>query len=538
MPSRRVSFALFTKARIVLLAALTVSCLTGLSITAAAQASPTASTPPPELSRFDLYGGYGYIHPVNNDVNDVFYLPIQPGAVVSATAYLNRYLGVQAEGSIFPNGVQCIYALQAGPVFRYQKNRFAPFVHVLGGAAKVGGPVFQPCTWGWGITSGVGLDYILPAFHNHLAIRPIQADFDYSHVDFGAGRDAFTGGLSKITAYKLSSGLVLRFGQINPPPPVQFGCTVEPANVFPGDPITVTGATSNLNPKKKTTYNWTATGGKITGTDNTVTINTAGLAPGDYTIAGHASEGMRPSEQASCTAGFRVHAFESPTMSCSANPTALMPGESSTITAVAHSPQNRPLTYSYSASAGQLGGSTPTATLSTAGAPPGTIVVTCNAVDDLGQQSTATASVTINTPPPPPAPQPTALCSVSFERDKKRPVRVDNEAKGCLDEIALTLNRESSAKLVIVGKHSADESANAAAERTLNVEQYLMQEKGIDPSRIELRTGGEPSRAVDNTLLPAGATFAPGDTSTFDATSVQRHGQPYSVPRGGHKPAN
>jgi hypothetical protein len=123
------------------------------------------------------------------------------------------------------------------------------------------------------------------------------------------------------------------------------------------------------------------------------------------------------------------------------------------------------------------------------------------------------------------------LCSISFERDRRRPVRVDNEAKGCLDEIALTLNRESSAKLVIVGRHSADEPPEAAAQRDLNVQQYLTQEKGIDPTRIELRTGGEPGRDLDNILVPAGASFVPGDTSTFDTNSVKRQGQPYGMPR-------
>ena len=129
------------------------------------------------------------------------------------------------------------------------------------------------------------------------------------------------------------------------------------------------------------------------------------------------------------------------------------------------------------------------------------------------------------------APPTRALCSISFERDRKRPVRVDNEAKGCLDEIALTLNRESSAKLVIIGKHAADESSDAAAQRALNVEQYLTDEKGIDPSRIELRTGSEPGRTVDNVLVPSGATFAPGDTTTFDPGSVKRQGQPYGKPK-------
>jgi hypothetical protein len=338
-----------------------------------------------------------------------------------------------------------------------------------------------------------------------------------------------TGGVGDIYAYRLSAGVVLRFGQITPPPPVQLGCTVQPANIFPGDPVTVTATTSNLDLKKKATYNWATSGGHITGNDTTATVTTAGLPPGDYTISGHVSQGIRPGQQASCTAGFRVHAFEPPTISCSANPSTVMPGDPSTITSVANSPQNRPLSYSYSATAGQIASSTSTATLNTAGASPGTITVTCNVVDDLGKQATANTTVTITAPPPPPPPAVINLCSISFERDKKRPVRVDNEAKGCLDEIALTLNRESAAKLVIVGRHSADETPDAAAQRDLNVAQYLTDEKGIDPSRIELRTGGEPGRSLDSVLVPPGATFTPGDTNTFDRNSIKRQGQPYST---------
>jgi hypothetical protein len=539
-PSRS-SFSI--KARTTLLVALTAAFMTASTQSAAAQAIKTASTPPPEPSRFDLYGGYGYLHPVNSDIFNVQYQPINLGAVVSAAGYFNRYLGVQAEGSLFPSGPNdCVFTAQAGPIFRYQKNRFVPFVHVLGGGAKVGGPIFQPCTWGWGITSGVGLDYILPAFNNRIAIRPIQADFHYSHVDYGpADIGRVTGGVGEIYAYRLSAGVVLRLGQVTPPPPVQLGCTVQPANVFPGDPVTITATASNLDLKKKATYTWTTSGGHITGTDATATVTTAGLAPGDYTVSGHVSEGIRPGQQASCTAGFRVHAYEPPTITCSANPSTVMPGDPSTITSIANSPQNRPLTYSYSASTGQIASSTSTATLNTTGAPPGTVNITCNVVDDLGKQATANTSVTITAPPPPPPPAVINLCSVSFERDRKRPIRVDNEAKGCLDEVALTLNRESSAKLVIVGRHSADETPDAAAQRTLNVEQYLTDEKGIDPSRIELRTGGEPGRAVDDILVPPGATFIPGDTNTFDSNSVKRQGQPYGKPKTAtraHKPAN
>jgi len=516
-----------------LVPAMLILTLLGLSLPGNAQAVRTASTPPPEPSRFDIYGGYGYLHPQNSDINNYKYLPINPGSVVSVTGYFNHYLGLQAEGSFFPHGPNdCVYTAQAGPVIRYQHGRFAPFAHVLAGGAKVGGPVFQPCTWGWGTTSGIGLDYIVPAFNNRIAIRPIQADFHYSHVDYGplVIPGGVSGGLGEIYAYRLSAGVVLRLGANPPPPPVQLGCSAQPTNVFPGEPVTVTGVSSNLAPKKKPVYTWTTTGGTLTSVEEVATITTAGLAPGDYTVTGHVSQGLRPGLQADCTGGFRVHAYEPPTLNCVANPSSLLPGQSSTITSTGRSPQNRTLSYSYAATAGTITGSGAIATLQTAGAPAGPITITCNVVDDLGKTATATTSVGITVPVPPPVPQTVNLCSISFERDRKRPVRVDNEAKGCLDEVALSLNRDASSRLVVVGRHGISEQPSAAAERALNISQYLIVEKGIDASRIELRTGDDQVRGADNVLVPAGATFNPGITTTFDPGTVKRSGQAYGLP--------
>ena len=101
----------------------------------------------------------------------------------------------------------------------------------------------------------------------------------------------------------------------------------------------------------------------------------------------------------------------------------------------------------------------------------------------------------------------------------------------CLDEVALTLIRDTTSKLVIIGKHSADETPDAAAQRDLNVAQYLTHEKGVDPARIEMRTGGELNRSLDNIMVPAGANFIPGDTNTFDSNSIKRQGQPYAPPQ-------
>ena len=71
-------------------------------------------------------------------------------------------------------------------------------------------------------------------------------------------------------------------------------------------------------------------------------------------------EGEKPWQVAGCSTTYVVKEFEAPTLSCSANPTNLQPGDSSTITGQGVSPQNRPLTYIYQASSGDISGSFPT----------------------------------------------------------------------------------------------------------------------------------------------------------------------------------
>jgi len=115
-------------------------------------------------------------------------------------------------------------------------------------------------------------------------------------------------------------------------------------------------------------------------------------------------------------------------------PGTIKAGGTSTITAVGVSPQNRPLTYSYSASGGSVTGSGTTAVFNSAGAPTGAVVIPCIATDDTGQMATSSTSVTILPPYVPPVQHSQTLCSISFATDKKRPSRVDNEAKACLDE--------------------------------------------------------------------------------------------------------
>ncbi len=507
-----------------------------------AQATPAGSSAPTD-SRFEIFGGYGYFHPIGSDIYNQIYDPIPGGFVGSFTGYFNHSFGLQAEYAKFPNSPDyCMSTIQGGPVIRHPIGRLIPFARVIGGAAQIG-PSYGhtsssiQCDWGWAATGGVGVDYVLPtaALRNHLAIRPIQADFHFSRVNYGPQNPptSFTGGFGQITAFRLSTGLVYRFGATEPSLPAAFGCEAQPVTVFPGDPITITGRVINLeeNKKRLPVYTWETTGGRISGIDGGATINTSGVAPGDYTVIGHVREGSGPAQHADCTATFRVVAYQPPSVTCSANPSSVQPGGLVSISVEATSPQNRPLSYSFGTTAGQIASKGSTATLTTADVRPGPVTVTCNVVDDRGNANSDTATVVVvkpPPPPPPPAPEVRQLCSVSFERDRRRPVRVDNEAKACLDDVALELTRESSATLVLVGKHGPDESPEAAAERTLNVKQYLTDEKGIDPGRIQVRTGETRNRSVDDILVPQGATWDPAGTTSFDPGRVQRHGEPYA----------
>jgi hypothetical protein len=247
-------------------------------------------------------------------------------------------------------------------------------------------------------------------------------------------------------------------------------------------------------------------------------------------VSAHVVQGMKARQQSSCTTPFTIKPFEPPTLTCSANPSSATAGTVIDISTTGTSPQNRPLTYSYTSSAGQITATGPTAKLSTAGLTATTITVTCNVVDDLGQTAQANTQVTLTVPPTPIVAETQDLCHISFERDRRRPVRVDNEAKGCLDDIALTMQQQAGANLVIVGNSAGNEHPEAGAERALNARQYLVKEKGIDSSRIEVRAGSMPGRFVSNTLVPPGAHFDGSNSRTFDENSIVRHGQAYGVP--------
>jgi len=529
------------------------ACAVSFTIASAGAQSTLPNAPNP--SRVDVFAGYSYFgtHSVLQP-SGLQFSSVNEGAMGSVAYYFNRYFGGEVAVMAGPPGENDgFFGYYAGPIFRLPMQGYTLFAHGLaGGVDGVGvnspgyfspsSAGYNPYTWGVGLVAGGGMDYDLPFFNHHLGIRLFEADYRYIHDDFGPAEPGIyrLGGRANIDGAELSSGLLFKFGSIVPPPPVTYACAVTAPTgaIYPGDPVTITGTATNLRPKKDAHYTWTSDGGTVSGESNVAAVDTKTLSAGTYTVKGHIEQGKKPGEFADCSAPFTITAFQPPTISCSANPSTLNAGDPSTITASGVSPQSRPLTYSYSATAGTISGSTATTTLSTTGAAPGTtITVTCNVVDDKGQTASSQATVTLNAPPPPPAPVTQSLCTITFNKDKARPTRVDNEAKACLDDIALTAQRDTTAKLAIVGnsepgkvagkhtplkeKHAAEWADKRAAERAVNEKEYLVKEKGLDASSISVYTGTAGTNSDATTLIPAGATLDQTGLTPVDEGKVK-----------------
>ena len=513
------------------------------------QANPSGRGPAnPSPSRWDFAIEYSFLSPhgtvntlnPNNQPVTASYDDVNLGGVSSYTYFFNRLVGLQGEVGVHEFGTQTskgtplgsegnddgFTTVAGGVLFRFPVGAITPFLHGLAGGALVGGPYFEPNHWGPDFTAGAGMDIETPLLHHHLAIRLPQADYEYMHVNWGDGVYA---GVANIDSVRLSAGLVFHGGSLAPPAPITLACSANPETIYPGDPVTVTAEAGGLNPKENAIYGWSGTG--VTGSGTTATVNTAALAAGEYNVQGTVKEGkpgkegLKPWQNATCTAGLTVKAFEPPTISCTVSPSTIKPGDTATVSCVGVSPQNRPLTYSYSATAGTVAGTGTTAEYSSAGAPTGTVGITGNVSDDKGHTASSQVSLTITAPYVPPPPKTQALCTLSFALDKRRPTRVDNEAKACLDQIALDLKQQADAKAVLVGEENADEKEKEAkqeayaakhkhatvemfaAQRAVNAKDYLVTEQGIDASRISVATGTTDGQTVEDYLVPVGATF-------------------------------
>ncbi|MGH9412918.1 MAG: PKD domain-containing protein [Terriglobales bacterium] len=312
-----------------------------------------------------------------------------------------------------------------------------------------------------------------------------------------------------------------------PPPPPALACQVSQSPVHPGTTVQITATVSPTG--EPYTYTWTSTGGQITPNGSSATLSTTGVTPGMYTITGTVNNGSGQTASCHTQVEVREPVRHPPTASCSVEPISVLPGATLTFTGTASSPDNRPLRYSWTvapASAGHLDSTTQaTVHLDTTGATPGGVTGRLTVTDDHGLSASCTARTNIQQPPPPP--QATLATTLEFKPNRSR---INNVSKAALDDVALRLQQDASAKAVIVGyatstevrRHrplSAAATLHLAEERAVHAEQYLVNQKGIASDRIEVRHADGPHKA-EVWIVPQGATYTGGGVA-FDASTIR-----------------
>ena len=468
------------------------------------------------LPRYEIAGLYQYIDfspggPFANFNNH--------GGTGSFTYNATRFLGLTAEvgGYHFRRDVNGnpvsggLTSYLFGPRLNLRKfDHFVPFGEVLIGGIH-GGPQITGDQGqnNFAFAAGGGLDIVISRY---FAWRFAQLDYLMTNFSGPSLNPS-----ARQNNFRAGTGVVFRWGIPKPPPPPNHppvaSCTADPTSVYAGsNDSAAIHVNANDPDNDQLTYTYTATGGTVEGTGPEARWNSSGLASGTYTVNAKVDDGKGGT--ASCSADVQVQQKpnQPPTISCSTDRSPIMPGERTGITAAGNDPDGDPLTYSYTATGGQIVGTGAKVEFDSTGLQPGSYTVKCSVNDGKGGTADASTNVDVQQPPPPPQPVKVGDCGYSAAGAS----RFDNACKRVGDDVALRLQNEPTAKLVIVGYADPKEprASRLAATRADLAKNYIM-EKGIDESRIATRIGEaspekgqeKENRRVDFIIVPEGATY-------------------------------
>src|SRR5580693_3581002 len=364
--------------------------------------------------KFDIFAGYQWLHPggtvpaANGDPNSptAFQVPdMAKGFGADFTYNFDRHWGGEFDlglnggsSSTMPAPRETTFSV--GPRVMWRTDYANYFLHTLVSLNRVTVNGLDGSN-GIGAILGGGMD--LP-IRKGWAIRLFEADYvwaRHNYADFAAPefadlrRPSFEG-------VRLRTGIVFSWGGAPAVAPAA-SCSVQPGEVLVGEPITATVAISNFNPKHTVSYEWSGTGGQITGKDTTAQIDTTNAAPGSYTVTARATDAReKNNNEASCSANFTVKPLppkNPPTVSISASPTSLQAGGTVNLSANCSSPDSVGVSVAnWTASGGTVSGSGSAATLNTTGASPGAITVGATCTDTRGLTAQVSTGVMIENP--------------------------------------------------------------------------------------------------------------------------------------------
>jgi OmpA family len=389
-------------------------------------------------------------------------------------------------------------------------DHFVPFLEFLAGAAHGGTQLTGNSGQNsFALAAGGGVDVVLTKY---VAWRFFEAD--YFMTNFNGPLLSPSG---RQNNFRIGTGVVLRWGYPPEPPkpihPPTAQCSANPTSVYQGstEPVAIHVDATDVD-KVGLTYTYSATGGTVDGTGPDARFNPSGLAIGTYTVNVKVDNGHGGT--ATCAADVAVNKRPNrpPVISCAPERNPIIAGERVNINSTASDPDGDPITYSYSASGGQISGNGPTAVFDSTGLSAGSYTITCTADDGQGGRTSATTTVDVQQPAPPPQASKVGDCGYT----KVGAGRFDNACKRVGDDVALRLKNEPNSRVVIVGYADPKEphAAKLAQTRADGAKKYLG-EKGIDASRIDTRVGTastekgseKDNRRVDFIFVPEGATY-------------------------------
>jgi hypothetical protein len=470
---------------------------------------------------WDIFVGYQYLNPggtvpaPGGDPNNPTPYPLpamSKGAGTAATYNFDPHWGLEGDFgySRDTSAENSEWTVGGGPRFAVHDEGARFFIHALAALNRVTYDSGLVDSNGIGLILGGGMDLTLT---KKIAWRLFQVDYVWAAHNFSGEAAPQFPSLRRpqFEGVRLRTGVVFTVGGAPAAVPAA-ACSVQPAEVMVGEPISATVTASNFNPKHTVTYSWTGNGGgQITGKDTAGSIDTTNAAPGSYTITATVTDPKSSKNNvASCTANYKIKPLppkNPPMISLSASPTDLVTGGTVNLSASCSSPDGVNVSVAnWTSTAGSVSGSGSSATLNTAGAPAGPVTVTATCTDSRGLTGQGSTQVTLENPPPPPVDKALearlSLHSVYFVVDHPRP----NDPKGGLllsqqkTLIALAadfkkyLENKPDAHLILGGHadhRGSDEYNKALTERRVGSVKSFLVAQGVPEANIDTKAFGK-----------------------------------------------
>ena len=255
------------------------------------------------------------------------------GGFVFGSVHLTDWLGIEGQftgghsSNISPLGQGLtLTTFTAGPRVSHRFRRFTPYGEVLVGGAHGSDSYFpsnnssSSSASSFAVSTGGGFDFRLTP---RYSIRGLDMQYLRTSLPNSINNEQHQ--------LMIGAGLVIKFQErsretpaplpvqaaIPPPPPppppvVAFTCNTNVANVPLGQMVVITGDAKTEPENLDVDYSWSTDGGTIEGSGKVVSINTTGMAIGDYRVKGHATLVSASSISGDCVAVFRVILVETP----------------------------------------------------------------------------------------------------------------------------------------------------------------------------------------------------------------------------------